>query len=55
LFIPGKKVCNEEMVMFVFFPHDVDAILNISIPSQTGEDVVAWHYEKNGCFSVQSA
>lgn len=56
LFIPGKKVWNEEMVLFVFYPHDVDAILNsISFPSETGEDFMASHYEKNGCFSVRSA
>jgi hypothetical protein len=52
---PGTKTWKEDIVRSLFFPRDVEEILQISIPSNEGEDFVAWSQEKSGIFSVCSA
>jgi hypothetical protein len=42
-------------VLNKFFYSNVEEILKIKLPSRGNEDIVAWHYEKTGCFSVRSA
>lgn len=39
----------------LFHPFDAEEICKIKIPRVNIEDCVAWHYEKNGGFSVRSA
>ncbi|KAL0447804.1 UNVERIFIED_CONTAM: hypothetical protein Slati_1908300 [Sesamum latifolium] len=46
---------NVELVSFIFIKEDVDCILSIPLPADRGRDVLRWHQEKNGRFSVQSA
>ena len=46
---------NEEVLKFFFYSNDVAEILKIKLPRRGEEDIIAWHYEKTGCFSVRSA
>ena len=46
---------KEDVLKRFFFQFDVDEILKLHIPWRDSEDVVAWHYEKSGIFSVRSA
>jgi hypothetical protein len=55
LFVPGSKAWNPNLLQELFHEHDVEAIASISIPESDSEDRIAWHYEKNGMFSVRSA
>lgn len=60
-----RKVCHlidrrsgqwdEAVVRRYFYPWDVEEILKIKLPRRDTEDVIAWHYEKTGVFSVRSA
>ncbi|CAN6215731.1 unnamed protein product, partial [Urochloa humidicola] len=36
-------------------PHDVEAIQNIKIHGTDCQDLLAWHYEKSGFFTIRSA
>jgi len=46
----------EEEVLRRFFHHfDVEEILKIRLHRREVEDVIAWHYERTGLFSVRSA
>ncbi|KAL0412199.1 UNVERIFIED_CONTAM: hypothetical protein Slati_3809600 [Sesamum latifolium] len=46
---------NVELVSSIFIKEDVDCILSIPLPADRGRDVLRWHQEKNGRFSVRSA
>jgi hypothetical protein len=50
-----SKSWNERLIEELFYEHDAQAILQIEIPRTETEDPMAWHYEKNGCFTVKSA
>ena len=39
----------------MFYSYDAEEILKLRIPTVGEEDFIAWHYEKNGMFSVKSA
>jgi hypothetical protein len=39
----------------IFNPADADAIAKIKLSERRTEDVLAWHPEKSGIFSVRSA
>jgi hypothetical protein len=39
----------------MFNPADVEAIAKIKIPARASEDVLAWHFERTGTFTVRSA
>lgn len=41
-------------ILAVFNPPDADAIARIKLPSRRVDDVLAWHLEKSGIFSVKS-
>jgi hypothetical protein len=43
------------MLIAIFNPANVEAITKIKVPSCNREDVLAWHAEKTGTFSVRSA
>ncbi|PNT64330.1 hypothetical protein BRADI_4g27666v3 [Brachypodium distachyon] len=49
-----KKQWNINLIREIFHPFDADEIVKIRIPQTTSEDVLAWHYEKSGVFSVRS-
>lgn len=44
-----------ELVRQTFHPFDADEICKIPIPIAEADDCIAWHYERNGNFSVRSA
>ena len=46
---------NETLIRQTFLFHEAEEILGIRIPELEGEDILAWHFEKNGIFSVRSA
>lgn len=51
---PINGAWDEELVKTLFWPVDAQRILQI--PTRAGrEDVVAWHHNRNGMFSVRSA
>ena len=46
---------NSDLVNQLFYPFDAEEIRNIKLPRAGAMDVLAWHYEKSGVFSVRSA
>jgi hypothetical protein len=46
---------NIQLLERVFWAHDVEVIRKLKIPSGQFTDVLAWHYGKNGVFTVRSA
>ena len=52
---PSTKQWKEEIVRSMFPSYDAEEILRIRLPQTNEEDYVAWHYERNGIFSVRSA
>jgi hypothetical protein len=52
---PGTNQWNEDLIREICYPQDADAILKIKLPSHISEDFPAWHFERNGIFSVKSA
>jgi hypothetical protein len=55
LFGNGPNGWNEQLVHAMFLPHDAEEIMKIKVPMHDLEDTIAWHYEKNGKFTVRSA
>ena len=55
LLLPNSRRWNEQLIRMIFFPHDAEAILSLRLLPVEGEDLIAWHYEKAGIFSVRSA
>ncbi|KAL0297534.1 UNVERIFIED_CONTAM: hypothetical protein Sradi_6805500 [Sesamum radiatum] len=53
--ITGAGEWNEELIRGIFWPEDVDKILAIPFVRRHGPDVLRWHYEKHGRFTVRSA
>jgi hypothetical protein len=51
---PINSTWDVDLLKAIFWPTDVYRILQIPITSGR-EDVVAWHYNRNGLFSVRSA
>jgi hypothetical protein len=52
---PTTKMWNEALIRKIFYPPDAEHILQIKLPFFSGEDYLAWHYEKSGLFTVKSA
>jgi hypothetical protein len=46
---------DEELLTSLFWPIDVQRILNIPLSRRGMEDFVSWHFNKNGIFTVKSA
>ena len=46
---------NEPLVRQTFLFDEAEEILCIRIPEIEDLDILSWHFEKNGIFSVQSA
>ena len=55
LFMRGSKSWDENLIRHLFYSYDAEEILKLRIPTVGEEDFIAWHYEKNGMFSVKSA
>jgi hypothetical protein len=55
LIYPGTNRWNTPLLRELFYEHDVQAILDIEIPENGQGDRIAWHFERNGVFSVKSA
>jgi hypothetical protein len=51
----GSNEWNEDLVKKVCYSQDVDWILKLKLPITPCEDLVAWHYDQSGVFSVKSA
>ncbi|KAK4388112.1 hypothetical protein Sango_2417800 [Sesamum angolense] len=43
---------DEGLIMSEFDPCNASCILSIKLPKSNGRDVLVWHYEKSGKFSV---
>lgn len=46
---------KEEVLNSLFLPRDIDEIRSIYISSIPVDDILVWHYEHMGIFSVRSA
>jgi len=46
---------KEDVLQRFFYQFDVEEILKIPIHKRGSEDLIAWHSEKSGVFSVRSA
>jgi hypothetical protein len=46
---------NIRLLYKYFWPHDAEAVRGIKIPAHKPDDILAWHYEKSGMFTVRSA
>ena len=46
---------KEDLLQRFFHHFDVEEILKLRIPWRNEEDMIAWHYEKTGTFTVRSA
>ena len=54
LFMSGSRRWDENLIRHLFYPHDAEEILKLRILYLGEGDLLAWHYEKNGLFSVKS-
>jgi hypothetical protein len=52
---PVQHQWRTEKIQEIFLAPDARAILQIPLRRSGGEDWLAWHYEKNGVYSVRSA
>ena len=52
---PSTNRWNEGLVQSIFYPPDAEEIMQIPVPSSSGDDFISWTQEKNGIFSVRSA
>ena len=52
---PVTGLWDEELIHANFWDIDAERILQIPLPRLDTSDFVAWHYNKNGMFSVKSA
>ena len=51
---PNTGQWDEQLIRQTFWPQDVDLILSIPVHVEM-EDVVAWHYDSKGLFTLRSA
>ncbi|XP_062186766.1 uncharacterized protein LOC133890399 [Phragmites australis] len=55
LILPGTRNWDAVTIRSLFLPHDAYEILQLKLPNTCYEDFQAWHYERNGIFTVRSA
>jgi hypothetical protein len=55
LMTSGRREWDEQILQTCFYNHDIDEIKKIRLSDRLEDDVVAWHFEKSGVFSVRSA
>jgi hypothetical protein len=51
---PGRREWDAQMLNSCLYPHDVEEVRKIRLSDRGTEDVIAWHYEKTGLFTVKS-
>lgn len=51
----GRKEWDGDKFQTCMFDHDIEEIRRIRLSDTVSEDVIAWHYEKSGIFTVRSA
>lgn len=54
LMVYGRNVWNEVKIREVIDPADVEIILNIKLNSEDGRDLLGWHYNDSGLYTVKS-
>ncbi|KAG8369577.1 hypothetical protein BUALT_Bualt14G0027800 [Buddleja alternifolia] len=54
LFDPTTRTWNTQIVRQIFWAPDVDAILSIPLAQHPIDDLLVWHYSKNGIFLVKN-
>jgi hypothetical protein len=52
---PDDREWDEALIKRVLLDHDAEEILKIRIPEIRVEDILTWHYEKSGIFTVRSS
>lgn len=50
-----RGVWKEELINDIFRDCVAQEILKIKLPARRMEDVIAWHFEKSGRFTMRSA
>ncbi|KAM0855094.1 hypothetical protein ACQ4PT_050030 [Festuca glaucescens] len=55
LISPATNNWNTDLLCELFYEHDMQAITEIEIPSTGQGGRIAWHFERNGVFTVKSA
>ena len=55
LFLIGSRSWDENLIRHLFYIHDAEEILKLRILRVGEGDIIAWHHEKSGLFSVKSA
>jgi hypothetical protein len=53
LFMSGSRSWDENLIRHLFYSHDAEEILKLCILRLSEGDVIAWHHEKSGLFSVK--
>ena len=54
LILSGPRRWDQNLVRHLFYPYDAEEILSLRLQSSGEADFIAWHFEKNGLFSVKS-
>jgi hypothetical protein len=52
---PGHREWDLQVLNSCLYPRDVDEVCKIRLSERIEEDMIAWHYEKPGIFTVRSA
>ena len=55
LFLSGSRSWDENLIRHLFYIHDAEEILKLRILRVGEGDIIDWHHEKSGLFSVKSA
>lgn len=50
----GGLKWNEDMLRLCFNEWEIEAIKGNKVPVHSNEDILTWHYTKNGLYSVRS-
>ena len=45
---------DENLIRHLFYPHDAEEILKLHILNLGEGELIAWHHEKSGMFSMKS-
>ncbi|KAL0446063.1 UNVERIFIED_CONTAM: hypothetical protein Slati_1734200 [Sesamum latifolium] len=53
--ITHNRSWNHDMITEEFLPEDAEAILSIPLTESPSADIIVWHFERSGRFSVKSA
>lgn len=55
LFMSGSRSWDVNLIRHLFYPYDAEEILKLRTLNLGEGDLIAWHHEKSGLFSVKSA